>query len=409
MRTTFVLLSFLLNFCYAFASTSAKQVRLRIQDGLSGFADDATVYLDAGVSTGYLYSEDVQKVLNANTAIPQIYTLTSDSVACLFNENGPFTQEVIIPVGFKVGDSSIYRISANLLENFESTTVVRLEDRQLGVYHDLRMGLYSFIVNQAMQVNDRFFLHISYPTVISTVAAGCANNNGKIMCAQDTSIKWSSVQLYNASNTLVNTFYNISGNFEFTLLAEGNYTMAFSYNAYATSVPVALDGNQVTAAISISSDTVVTGQTVYFSASATNTTNIFWEFGDGTAVFGVANPDIYYSTPGNYTVLLTCSNSFGCQDTQAVSVVVLDPNTATGIEEDAATNNTLVVANDQLQVKADQPTTLYVYNLSGQLLINQPLQAGNSTIAVGELPAGTYLAALQTATSRITRKFVQQH
>ncbi len=407
MRTTFVLLFLIAHICNGFAAASSKQVRLRIQDGLSGFADDATVYLDAGVSTGYLYTEDVQKVLNANTAIPQIYTLTSDSVACLFNSNGPFTQEVIIPVGFKVGDSSIYRISANLLENFEPTTVIRLEDRQLGVYHDLRMGLYSFIVNQARQVDNRFYLHVSYPTVISTTVAGCANNNGKIMCAQDTSIKWSSVQLYDASSTLINSFYNISGNFEFTLLSEGNYTMAFSYNAYATSVPVTVDGNQVSAGISISSDTVGVGETVYFSASATNTTSIFWEFGDGTAVFGVANPDIYYSAPGNYSVLLTCSNGFGCQDTQSVTIVVRDA--ATGLLEAEEAGSTVLSANGQLQIQSAVPAELVVYNLSGQVVVTQSLQAGYSRIAVGQLPAGAYIASLQSAAGRLTKQFMLSH
>lgn len=404
MRTTFVLLFFLSTICSGFASTNAKQVRLRIQDGLSGFADDATVYLDAGVSTGYLYSEDVQKVLNANTAIPQIYTLTSDSVACLFNSNGPFTSEVVIPVGFKVGDSSIYRISANLIENFEPTTVVRLEDRQLGVFHDLRMGLYSFIVNQAMQVDNRFYLHVSYPTAITTMPAGCANNNGKIMCVQDTSIKWSNVQLYNANNTLINSFYNISGNFEFTLLSEGNYTMAFSYNAYATSVPVTVDGNQVTAGISVSSDTVAVGETIYFSATTTNTTSIFWEFGDGTAVFGVANPDNYYSAPGNYTVMLTCANGFGCQDTQSITIVVRDAST--GIQETSSAGNSLAMVKDQLSVQSVTAAVVYVYNLNGQLLLTQKVEAGLNRVPVSELPSGAYLAALQTADGRVTKKFV---
>ncbi len=408
MRTKVFLFLLLFSVTHSFAAVDAKQVRLRIQDGQTGFADDATVYLDAGTSPAYLTTEDIDKVMNVNPLIPQIYSLTTDSIACLTNANGPFTQAVVIPIGFKVSDSSLYRISATLLENFDPTSIIRLEDRQLGVMHDLRSGIYSFYVAQATQDNYRFFLHVSYPTAITTTFAGCNNNNGKISFVQDSSLTWNSCQLFDANNNLINSFYNITGNFEFTLLQEGNYSVAFVYNSYTTTVPVFVDGNQVITTITINKDTVAIGEPIQFSASTLNTTMFIWDFGDGTTITGVANPVIYYSTIGTYNVILTTGNNFGCVDSESVVIEVVETPVVSGIKENTLQNFSLLTIGKTIQVVNSNTTKaeLQIFNVAGQLMFTQTIEESLTTLSLSALPAGVYVAALTNAQGRQTQKFM---
>lgn len=410
MRTKFLALFLVFSVYRAFAVNDAEQVRLRIQDGQTGFSDDATIYLDAGVTPAYSYNEDIQKVMNINQFIPQIYSLTTDSVACLTNANGAFSQSVVIPIGFRVSDSSVYRISATLLENFDPTTVIQLEDRQLGVFHDLRLGIYSFNVNQAAQQDDRFYLHISYPTAITTAVAGCNNNNGKIICQQDTALTWNSVQLYDANNTLINSFYNVTGHFEFTLLPEGNYNLAFTCGAYTTTMPLAVSGNQVVASIIISNDTVAVGQPIQFSASATNSTQYVWDFGDGSIISGVVNPEFYYWFPGSYTVVLTASNSYGCFDSAVVDVEVL--NAVSGIDDKKEQKFRVFADNRTLQLQLSElksATQLIIYDMAGHRLMQFDVQAANQSFFLANTPPGIYLASLHSEDGRLTQKFVVAH
>ncbi len=408
MRTKVFLFLLLFSVTYSFAAVDAKQVRLRIQDGQTGFADDATVYLDAGTSPAYLNTEDIDKVMNINPLIPQIYSLTTDSIACLTNANGPFTQAVVIPIGFKVSDSSLYRISATLLENFAPTTIIRLEDRQLGVMHDLRSGIYSFYVAQATQDNYRFFLHVSYPTAITTSFAGCNNNNGKISFAQDTSLTWNSCQLFDASNNLINSFYNVTGNFEFTLLQEGNYSVAFVYNSYTTTVPVFVDGNQVITSITINKDTVAIGEPIQFSASTLNTTMFNWDFGDGTTITGVANPVMYYTAVGTYNVILTTGNNFGCIDSESVAIEVVEIPVTSAISENTLQNLSLRTNGKTLQLvnSNTEKAELQIFNVTGQLLLAQTIDGTFTTLALNSLPSGVYVAALTSAQGRRAQKFM---
>ncbi|MEL6135784.1 MAG: PKD domain-containing protein, partial [Bacteroidota bacterium] len=54
-----------------------------------------------------------------------------------------------------------------------------------------------------------------------------------------------------------------------------------------------------------------------------------WEFGDGgTSV--LQNPTYSYTTPGNYSVILTVTNIYGCTDADTIngSITVLDPPVA---------------------------------------------------------------------------------
>jgi gliding motility-associated-like protein len=56
------------------------------------------------------------------------------------------------------------------------------------------------------------------------------------------------------------------------------------------------------------------GQTVTFTDSSTGAVSWSWSFGDGGSS-SLQNPSYVYTTFGNYTVVLTVTNQYGCRDT----------------------------------------------------------------------------------------------
>jgi PKD repeat protein len=51
-------------------------------------------------------------------------------------------------------------------------------------------------------------------------------------------------------------------------------------------------------------------------------TGYSWDFGDGTGISGLQNPQYAYSQPGTYTVTLIVSSGDGCNDTIVGQVIV---------------------------------------------------------------------------------------
>lgn len=86
--------------------------------------------------------------------------------------------------------------------------------------------------------------------------------------------------------------------------------------------------NQVNAAFT--ANTVCLGDTTFFtnqSTAAAGTINSWiWDFGDGSQVFGTANPYHVYQNPGTYAVTLTVTNDSVpmCEDQITQNIVVVD-------------------------------------------------------------------------------------
>jgi len=82
-----------------------------------------------------------------------------------------------------------------------------------------------------------------------------------------------------------------------------SYGMQVSFTTAFGSLPIA--------AFTATPTTINAGQSVQFTDQSTNTpTSWSWTFGNGTTIT-TKNPSHIYSSPGNYTVTLTATNSFG--------------------------------------------------------------------------------------------------
>ena len=77
----------------------------------------------------------------------------------------PFEQDDKVPLGVKLPSNGIYKIAIGAIDGvFEQGQNIYLEDKALGVIHDLRQNPYSFTGTSGI-LNDRFVLRYTNETL----------------------------------------------------------------------------------------------------------------------------------------------------------------------------------------------------------------------------------------------------
>ncbi|MBL7826601.1 MAG: PKD domain-containing protein [Saprospiraceae bacterium] len=143
----------------------------------------------------------------------------------------------------------------------------------------------------------------------------------------------------------------------------------------------------------------ILNQTVAFNNFSTNATMYLWDFGDGNNSTEFA-PMHHYDAPGSYTVKLTAGNQ--CQDAQKT----LNISTTVGIDELENDWKALVAPNPSHgrfyvtfeNLPGSQPVRCALYNLQGQLINTQNVQA--SQVGFEEIPAGAYVLRLTVGSAQ---------
>ena len=93
------------------------------------------------------------------------YSLIADQVMTIQGKGLPFVQEDRVPLGVKIPSNGIYKIAIATVDGlFSGNQNIYLEDKVLGVIHDLRQNPYSFSVNSGI-LNDRFVLRYTNETL----------------------------------------------------------------------------------------------------------------------------------------------------------------------------------------------------------------------------------------------------
>jgi PKD repeat protein len=338
--------------------------------------------------------------------VPQIYTLTSDSIACLINGYGSFVSAVKIGVGIKTDTSGSFGIFPSLIDNFDAASIIQLEDRVTGIFHDLRGNHYNFSVTQGQLITGRFVLHVSYPPIISTVDADCNDAGGSVEIVQDSSIAWTLCRLYDSLGVLMGSYANINGNFAFNYLHEGNYTLSFVYNDYTVYKSVYVKGHRVDVNITASAYTAAVGQLIQFFSFVSNATYYMWSFGDGTIITGITNPEVGYYEPGTYMVILNGSNIYGCKSADTITVTIV---AATGITPPPKQEVTITAVPQGIILQNMVEGNAYqwqVTNLLGSVVATGTTYGSTETIMLGNQPTGVYLVTLSSLQGRLTKKIL---
>jgi hypothetical protein len=390
----------------ALAATPLKRVKVVVENNVTGLQDETTVFFDSTGVPAFSLFEDFSKTFNPSQWVPQVYTLSSDSVACSANAYGLFTGPVSISMGVRLDTAGYYTLAASLIEDFDPTSIVVLEDRQTGNFYNLRSATCVFYNNQAQFVIGRFVLHISFPPVISITDADCNDLGGAIHVTQEPTIAWTSCIAYDSVGLVMGSYFNINGSFTFSMLPEGNYTLAFTHGDYITNKNVFVRGHKIEVSITASTYLAAIGETIQFNSATTNASIFTWNFGDNTIITGVANPEVTYFQPGIYTVVVECSNVRGCYASDTLTVKITP---ATGINESAkqeikmfGSGKTIVMEN----LPATNNSAWVVTNLLGARVAEGKTSGSTETIQLYGQPDGVYIVSLNGTNGRLSRKII---
>ena len=366
-----------------FATNAKMQLQLLIR-AQYGSTDQTTIYFDIGVSPVFALPEDGPKEINSIPGVPSLFSLSSDNVKCSINGYSTLTQSAVIGIGVHVNNTSFYTFSLTEFYNFDSTTLVILEDRQLHVFKEMQVDFYTVQLTPDDSTG-RFFLHVTKPVQFNTIKAGCSNDDGSISVIADSAIIWNAVSLSDSNNAVITSYMYPSAQFAFNNLQEGVYHVAFDYDNYATVKTIQLNGTYIVVTIVASSQNVVVGEPINFNSTATNCSEYVWNFGDGSIIIGVANPTNSYYVPGVDTVSLQCTNNSGCSAvvhiiitvtestgisspiTKGISIINLGPKIVEVIMNDVNMNNAELQVYNQMQVSlSGQPEGIYMILLKSE-------------------------------------------
>ena len=379
-----------------FATSAQKQVVIKLT-APSGNSDVTTIYFDLGVTPGFIYGEDVAKVFSNIPGAPSIYSFSADGILCSSNGYSPLTTSTVISLGIHAADTGNFLFAPSMLSSLDSTTVILLEDRQQNIFTDLRNNFYSVKITDTGTLDGRFFLHISSAIHITSLNAGCNNTGGIVNIIEDTSVVWSSANLYDSAGLFVSGLNNVAGLYSFNNLAAGNYKLVLFFNGdYITSLPLHLNGNAVLTRIESMPLTAMVGQQLTFHSITDDVSTYFWDFGEGSQINGVANPGFAFMQPGSFTVVLQCGNAAGCQQSDSITINVGETTAVNAINTEtrsvwAYAKTINIVLNEELKQGAE----LKVYNMSGQIIRETAITQLTSAFTLNGMPDGYYIVSLQ--------------
>jgi PKD repeat protein len=390
----------------AFSSSTTRKINFLVFDPANSLADQTSIYFDLGTVTTYRFPEDVQKSLDTTQAVPQIFSFSSDNVSCYSNGYGPFSNTTVIPLGIRVPASGTFIISAYAITNFDAATFILLEDRQTGTFTDMKIGSYSFPVTQGGMVNGRFFIHFTYPPVITTTQAGCANNDGTVIVAQDTSVTWTACILFDSTGNTLQAVNNAKGNVTFNSLPEGSYRVSFVFGTDSVAKDAYVTGNQIIADITSSLTYAAVNEVIDFTANVIHATQFTWAFGDSTIITGITHPRYAYSDTGTFIVTLKSSNTFGCV---AYAYKTIFISTTTAVQSMGAYQVNIISDNRDVRISVNDFSAndyqYEMYDISGQLLTTGHITSSDFLVTLNGRATGIYIISVKnSAGGRLSKK-----
>ncbi len=379
----------------AFATQEKKLARVRIT-GPGGYLDETTVYFDFGISTTYGVNEDGPKAFTQVQYAPSLYTLTSDGIQVSTNGYSRLSQSETITLGVHTDTAGIYTFTSSIVTNFDSTTIILLEDKLNGTFTNLLTDPYVTQFNAEQVIENRFYLHFSKAVQLTPITAGCNNNDGQVDVNQDNTVTWSVIELRDTAGFLLEAPIRVNGPYNFSGLAEGDYSVTFKLGSYTSTKFVTVTGSYVTIDIPATSLSGNANQPVVVNTVSHNATLYDWKMGDGGQITGIANPDYVYYEPGTYTVVVTASNDAGCTYTDSVTITI---GAATALSDVSTPGRNIWSSGNNITIQLNENLTpgaeLKVNNLLGQPVYLSPVTQTTTQLQLGNQPTGYYIVSVQ--------------
>lgn len=323
------------------------------------------------------------------------------------------TNKRIIPLGFNANQIGEHTIKLNKVDQLDETSLIVLEDRLLGVFHNLRASNYVFNTTEAIEGLGRFYLHVSAPIKLETQAPTCENAVGSLTIDVPSTDVWNA-SLLNQNGVMLSNFVAES-NYTINDLTSGNYTLSLTNTFGETfNKSFEIDGIETVAVnLTVNQNSAFINENLIFEANAENANHFEFNFGNGDVV-NSNEPVVFYSYPtaGNYEVTVKAF-SYDCEATSTQTVEVL--NTALSVQTVDQTK--LVVmpnpANDVVTIVLPSVTaqaTLILLDAKGSVVLKEVMNnQASTTISTQNLANGIYQIQLITNKQNIQSKLVVVH
>lgn len=345
----------------------------------SGYEDESVLYYQTGATDLFDKDYDAYKLRGQDPNAP-IIALEKTNV---FQVNGisPIVGNFTMPLKTLTGYTGTYTISAKNINSFPNGACVNLYDRFTGNTTDLKTSDYVFTLYDTTTVA-RFNVNITSNTLninSTTNQPNCAQpNSGEITAVGANAGPWN-YTWRNSIGTIIktslakptaDTLSNLSGNTYYvdvnTVGSCDNNSTTFIINPVI--VPVA-------SFTSDDSTDLNWGGLVNFVNTSTNSSNDYWDFGDGIGTSNNTSPSYNYNSVGVFIAKLISTSSTGCNDTVTKSILVTN-RLAIGIQTYNNSNPLLVhtLSDNQylIEQQLDSETNLSfeLRDVSGKVITN---------------------------------------
>lgn len=142
---------------------------------------------------------------------------------------------------------------------------------------------------------------------------------------------------------------------------------------------------------------VAAGNTVNFTSTATNATQVSWNFGDNSAVVNGANPTHSYTAAGTYTVTQKVQDQKGCTDSMQKQVIISGSTAIHAADQDQL--SVPVFPNpfaDAFCIRQEQHTFIRyaLYSADGRQWASAKIMSLSQQVDMSQAPDGVYILKL---------------
>lgn len=318
------------------------------------------------------------------------------------------TSYKVIPLGITNTTPGVSKIYLNLFENFDSTTLVYLEDTELDTLHNIVVNQYTFDNVGLINNTGRFKLHFYAPILISTINECADKNVGEISINNPNNYEINAK--LKIEDSVIDSSIFIS-NHTFTGLTDGIYTLSMSYinNNINKNIEIS---NPMSAAIanSTTDSAIITDSQIEFTGSVEGASNIMWNFGDNTIIYNDLNPVHSFNNLGDYQVYFIAENG-DCISIDTINIVIYDINHVHNTSMDVSIFPNPII--DVVKLKSTDTfikAIVKIYNMSGILVSNTNVNNYSEvTIPIDNLACGIYELVIEYENgNKFTKKIIKR-
>jgi len=197
-------------------------IKLKLNDS-QGLADEVLFRVNPNATYGFDDELDAIK-LQGNVESPSLYMNSEDAVKYAVNTIPSVNSSNTIPLNVECSKGGMFTLSTQGSHNFELSSPVVIEDRQLNKFMDLRSdSVYSFYHTPDMNP-ERFVIHFSSPTGIEEqeqIISETIVNSGEVIITGKENVVYTA-NLYTCEGRLISTTKGILS--EGISLSTGNYS-----------------------------------------------------------------------------------------------------------------------------------------------------------------------------------------